>query len=154
MQHPDHNLIALGVRQPWAELIIRGQKTLEVRSTGTRVRGPIYLYASKKPATIPAAMAAARRFELALDELQTGQIIGTVEIVEAVRCQPQDARRRLPAESTCPRQVGLATGQSGPAHPAARPPISALRNLVLPVPPTPRLTAPHPYCRLTQQDLS
>jgi len=91
VQHPDHNLIALGVRQPWAELIIRGQKTLEVRSTGTRVRGPIYLYASKKPATIPAAMAAARRFELALDELQTGQIIGTVEIVEAVRCQPQDA---------------------------------------------------------------
>ncbi|QDU40825.1 ASCH domain protein [Maioricimonas rarisocia] len=92
MQHPDHDLIALGIRQPWVELILRGAKTIEVRSTGTRVRGPIYLYASKKPAKIPAARAAARRFDLDWETLPMGQIVGTVEIIDAARCEPHDAR--------------------------------------------------------------
>lgn len=56
--HPDHELIALGVRQPWAELILRGVKTIEVRTVDTRQRGTIYLYASKKFTDHPAATAA------------------------------------------------------------------------------------------------
>ena len=47
ISHPDPNLIALGIRQPWAELILRGVKTIEVRSRDTDVRGPIYIYATR-----------------------------------------------------------------------------------------------------------
>jgi ASCH domain len=39
-------LRALSVRQPWAELILRGEKTIEYRSQPTKVRGKIYIYAS------------------------------------------------------------------------------------------------------------
>jgi len=47
--------IALGIQQPWVELILRGVKTLEIRSQPTRQRGTIYLYASKRPSALPAA---------------------------------------------------------------------------------------------------
>ena len=79
---PDPEIIALGVRQPWVELILRGAKTIEVRSQDTRVRGTIYLYASKKLAEIPAARDAACRHELDCDSLPTGLLVGSVEIAE------------------------------------------------------------------------
>ena len=34
---------ALSVRQPWAELVARGDKTVEVRSWGTDYRGPLVI---------------------------------------------------------------------------------------------------------------
>ena len=41
---------ALSVRQPWAELILRGVKTIEYRSRPTRIVGErFYLYAAKGP---------------------------------------------------------------------------------------------------------
>ena len=40
---------ALSVRQPWAELIARGEKTIEVRDKGTRHRGPLLIVAMKRP---------------------------------------------------------------------------------------------------------
>jgi len=89
--HPDPDLIALGIRQPWAELILRGVKTIEVRSQETNVRGPIYLYASKKPAEIEPALAAAREHDLEPEELPMGVIVGTVEIVDSAPCRPGDA---------------------------------------------------------------
>jgi hypothetical protein len=51
--HPDAETVALGVRQPWIELILRGVKTIEVRSQDTRIRGTIYLYASKNSRISP-----------------------------------------------------------------------------------------------------
>lgn len=36
---------ALSVRQPWAELIARGEKTIEVRSWATEYRGPLLICA-------------------------------------------------------------------------------------------------------------
>lgn len=36
---------ALSVRQPWAELIARGEKTVEVRSWATSYRGPLLICA-------------------------------------------------------------------------------------------------------------
>lgn len=39
---------ALCVYQPWAELIIRGEKTIEVRSWSTAHRGPLWLHAGLK----------------------------------------------------------------------------------------------------------
>lgn len=88
--HPDKSLIALGVRQPWIELIVRGVKTVEVRSSHTRQRGTIYLYASKKPADIPAATAAASKHDVDLDEVPYGLIVGTVDIVGSRECTPDD----------------------------------------------------------------
>ncbi len=39
---------ALTVRQPWAELIVRGVKCVELRSWNTSYRGPMWLHASKQ----------------------------------------------------------------------------------------------------------
>lgn len=91
MAHPDRDLIALGIKQPWVELILRGIKTLEVRTRETRVRGPIYLYASKRIATIPAARRAMKRHDLAEADLPTGVIVGTVEIVGSRACELTDS---------------------------------------------------------------
>jgi hypothetical protein len=39
---------ALTIRQPWAELIIRGRKPYEIRSWRTRYRGPLLIQAAAK----------------------------------------------------------------------------------------------------------
>lgn len=44
----DLERIALGVHQPWAELILRGAKTIELRRTSTTRLERIYLYATKQ----------------------------------------------------------------------------------------------------------
>jgi len=47
---------ALSIRQPYAELILRGIKTVEYRSRPTRIAGErFYIFASKARATSPAA---------------------------------------------------------------------------------------------------
>lgn len=40
---------ALSVKNPWAELIAAGQKTLEVRGRPTHYRGPLLICSSKTP---------------------------------------------------------------------------------------------------------
>lgn len=92
IEHPDKELLALGVRQPWAELILRGHKTIEVRSLTTGVRGPIYLYASKKIAETPAARAAAARHNIDVTSLPLGRLVGTVEITDCRPCTEEDAQ--------------------------------------------------------------
>jgi predicted transcriptional regulator len=43
-------MLALSIRQPYAELILRGVKTVEYRSRPTRVIGErFYIYAPKRP---------------------------------------------------------------------------------------------------------
>lgn len=42
---------ALSVRQPLAEQIMRGTKKIEYRNIHTNIRGRVYIYASKAPAT-------------------------------------------------------------------------------------------------------
>ncbi len=72
-------MVALSIRQPYVELILRGAKTIEHRSRRTRKRERVYLYASTIPADDPQAWTAtgARAGELA-----TGLIVGTVEIAD------------------------------------------------------------------------
>jgi hypothetical protein len=91
LTHPDKNLVALGIRQPWAELILRGIKTIEVRTLATSVRGPIYIYTSKVIAGTEPARAAAERYGLDVDELPRGLLVGTVEIIECRACVAADA---------------------------------------------------------------
>ena len=76
----DTQRIALGIRQPWAELILRGIKTVEVRSTDTKQRGTIYVYASKQLAGNPFAEEAIRRHGLDVELLPKGVLVGTVDL--------------------------------------------------------------------------
>ena len=83
--------IALGIRQPWIELILRGLKTLEIRTQPTNVRGPVYLYMSKTVATIPPAEAAIREHGIEWDTAGTQRLVGQVDIVGCRRTGPDDA---------------------------------------------------------------
>ena len=88
----NREMIALGVRQPWAELILRGEKTIEVRSRNTNVRGTIYLYASKKVSTHPAAEKSAKQHKIVPDEFPMGVLVGTVDIIDCIPCKSRDAK--------------------------------------------------------------
>lgn len=87
----DRTLPALGVRQPWVELILRGVKTIEVRVVPTNVRGTIYLYASKKPAVGELVRDTERRHGVDMRDLRRGVIVGTVDVVDCRRCTAADA---------------------------------------------------------------
>lgn len=105
---PNPELIALGIQQPWAELILRGIKTIEVRSQSTKIRGPIYIYASKRPSTMSAAAAAVERHSIDLAALPYGQLVGTVELVESRPCTRVDvAAAGVPAELLVEQQAWL-----------------------------------------------
>ncbi len=74
---------ALSVRQPWAELIVRGEKTVEYRSQSTKIRERVYVYAS---ATKPDLTDSEVRQEVgcSLSDLPKGVLVGTVEIVDCI----------------------------------------------------------------------
>lgn len=50
---------ALSIRQPWANLIAAGEKTIETRTWATDYRGPILIVSSKSPKIEPAGFALA-----------------------------------------------------------------------------------------------
>lgn len=89
----DKNLIGLGIRQPWVELILAGAKTIEVRSQPTKLRGSIYIYAAKKVSNIADAQSAADTATLNIDALPRGMVVGTVEIVNCRPASPNDVGR-------------------------------------------------------------
>ena len=72
---------ALSIRQPWAELIMRGNKEEEYRSRATKVRGRIAIYSSLSKGDLPEAI----HWGLDPDELPRGVIIGTVELYDCTR---------------------------------------------------------------------
>lgn len=55
----DVTIKALSVKQPWANLIASGQKTIETRTWGTAHRGPLLIVSSKDPDIPPAGAAIA-----------------------------------------------------------------------------------------------
>ena len=67
----------LSVRQPWAGMIVAGEKTIEVRSWSTAYRGPLLICAS-------------RYGEGKKDGLPRGVAVGIVEVVD---CRPLDPDR-------------------------------------------------------------
>ncbi|MBT7015633.1 MAG: ASCH domain-containing protein [Anaerolineae bacterium] len=67
---------ALNVDQPWAELIIQGIKTIELRKKRTSHRGILAIRATKT-----VLKARCHNFNLDPDVLAQGAIIGTVELV-------------------------------------------------------------------------
>ena len=82
--------IALSIRQPWAELIVRGVKDIENRTWRTHYRGPVLIHASLKYEHDISD--AARDY---CDRLRNngvlfacGGIIGVAEIVDCVTSYP------------------------------------------------------------------
>ena len=71
---------ALSIRQPWAELILRGKKTIEVRSWDTTYRGKLYLHTGKVPAY--------KALDLGLQDLFLGGYVGTIELASTVAFTP------------------------------------------------------------------
>ncbi|MBF6567728.1 MAG: ASCH domain-containing protein [Candidatus Binataceae bacterium] len=71
---------ALSIRQPWAYAILHLGKDVENRPWRTHYRGRILIQAALKIERKEAA-----KLKLDLDELPTGAIVGSVEIVDCVR---------------------------------------------------------------------
>ncbi len=93
-RHIERPRLALSVRQPFAELIMRGVKTVEYRSRPTRVRGRIYIYASL--GRYPRADEAEWAQEFGLDDidgLPRGVLVGTAELFD---CQGEEWLLRAP----------------------------------------------------------
>lgn len=88
----DAHIPALGVRQPWLELILRGEKTIEVRRARTHTRGRIYLYASRMDAQSNEVEKVIRKHQLELAQLPHGLLVGSVEVVNCRPTQKSDAR--------------------------------------------------------------
>lgn len=70
---------ALSFRQPWAELILQGRKTIDLRTYNTHYRGPLAVHASQKMET-----GYCREHNLDPDSLDAGGIVGTVELVDVI----------------------------------------------------------------------
>jgi hypothetical protein len=87
----DVDQVALGIQQPWAELILRGLKSIEVRSQPARICGPVYLYASKRFSGLAAATVAMEQHQVFATGLPVGLLVGSVEIVRSRAATPQDA---------------------------------------------------------------
>jgi ASCH domain len=76
---------ALSIRQPWAELILLGHKTIEVRSKATHLRERIYIYAGHNRIEAEEEARIAAQFDIDVDGLPRGVLVGTVEIIG---CRP------------------------------------------------------------------
>ena len=66
---------ALSLKQPWAELILQGKKTIETRKWRTNFRGKFLIHASKTPDKVTMA-----RF--GFSSLPSGCIVGKAELVD------------------------------------------------------------------------
>lgn len=66
----------ISLKQPFAELIVNGKKTIELRRWRTKYRGKIYIHASKKP-----YLPALARFSIDQKDIVTGAIIGKAVLV-------------------------------------------------------------------------
>jgi hypothetical protein len=70
---------ALSFRQPWAELILQGRKTLDLRTYTRDYRGPLAIHAAME-----IEQAACRQFGLDPAALPRGGLVGTVILVDIV----------------------------------------------------------------------
>jgi hypothetical protein len=68
--------LALSIKQPAAEMILQGKKKVEYRTSLTRIRERVYIYASKKPRSGKDAAEVKANPE----KYSLGVLVGTVEI--------------------------------------------------------------------------
>ncbi len=79
----------LSLRQPWAELVVSGAKTVELRTWNTRFRGLFYVHASR---TVEEEYC--RKYGFNPGELITGAIIGRVELKKVKRYENKKELRK------------------------------------------------------------
>ena len=84
-KHP--SMKALTIRQPWAELILRGRKQFELRTWRTKYRGPLVIHAAAKIDGWDA-----RHFGLNPDNLITSAFVGFVILADVRPYTREDAR--------------------------------------------------------------
>jgi hypothetical protein len=84
IQRDQVRMKALSVKQPWANMIARGEKTIETRTWATDYRGDLLIVSSRKPPIEPAGHA--------------------VAIATVVDCRPM--RREDEAAARCPVYPG------------------------------------------------
>ena len=72
-----HEWPAISVRQPWAELLISGRKTIEVRSWAPEYRGRMWLHAGLK--SDPELES-----EFGFKDLYRGGFVGSIELIAVV----------------------------------------------------------------------
>lgn len=70
---------ALSFRQPWAELILQGRKTLDLRTYSRTYRGPLAIHAAQE-----IEREACVQHDLDPTSLPTGGLVGIVELVDVV----------------------------------------------------------------------
>ena len=70
---------ALSFRQPWAELILQGRKTMDLRTYNTQYRGVLAVHASQ---TVEAEMCG--EHDLNPDNLDVGGVVGTVQLLDVI----------------------------------------------------------------------
>ncbi|MBW2995648.1 ASCH domain-containing protein [Candidatus Woesearchaeota archaeon] len=68
---------ALSLKQPWAELVLQGRKTIETRTWNTKFRGEFLIHASKIP-----DKEAMKRF--GFSDLPAGKIVGKAELTDVI----------------------------------------------------------------------
>jgi len=90
---------ALSLKQPWAELIVSGKKTIEIRNWNTRFRGEFLVHASKNPNK-------ERCEEFSLKDLPTGCIVGKATLTEVNSISPKNNSNPIP-KSISPRVAGI-----------------------------------------------
>ncbi|MFO1533616.1 MAG: ASCH domain-containing protein [Thermoplasmatota archaeon] len=85
------------IKQPWAELIASGRKSIETRSWPTRYRGPLAIHAG-----LQGDRDAARRlgYDLILNVegrsyLPRGAVVAVADLVDVRRLRPADAAQSL-----------------------------------------------------------
>ncbi len=83
----NHAVKALTIRQPWAELILRGRKPFELRSWRTNYRGLLVIHAAMK---VDAAKA--RRLGLDPEKFATGAFVGVAILSDSRPYTREDAR--------------------------------------------------------------
>ena len=66
---------ALSLRQPWAELILQGIKTIETRTWNTQFRGRFYIHAAKSVNKLWCEL-------FGIQNSVTGMLVGSAELVE------------------------------------------------------------------------
>lgn len=81
----DQQIVALSLQQPWAELILQGKKTIELRTFQTNRRGQIYLYAGKSFSRHSHAKDCLSHYNLEPVKLCFGRLVGQVTLT---RCRP------------------------------------------------------------------
>lgn len=69
---------ALSIRQPWAELILKGKKDIETRTWNTGFRGEFFIHSPKQ-----IDLEACKFFKIDPKTLITGSLIGKAKIVSS-----------------------------------------------------------------------